>query len=96
MKTAILVVNKDWVNTGVYHLLNKGLRSTSESQGHFLILPFDHQDPSGVWLADIETSQLTSDGSPVKMNTFLVRWEFIYAMGIVDGDVQNAKIGFPV
>jgi hypothetical protein len=96
MTTAIVLVSKDLMNSGACAMFNAPL-SGSTSQGHFLILPFKRQDERGVWLADIRTSQLTTDGSTVTMNELLVPWGFIYSFGIVDGEVPKAKqIGYAV
>lgn len=96
MKTAVVLVSKGWMNSGAYAMFGVGL-SGSTSPGHLLILPFKRQDERGVWLAGIQTAQLTTDGSTVTMNELLVPWVFIYSFGIVDGDVPKAKqIGYAV
>jgi hypothetical protein len=96
MKTAVVLVSKEWMNAGACAMFNVAL-SGSTSRSHFLILPFKRQDERGVWLANIETSQLTTDGSTVTMNELLVPWAFVYSLGVVDGDVPKAKqIGYAV
>ena len=92
--TAVVVVSKEWVNSGVHHLVSSGRPSSSTLNTHILIAPLqDAFDPLGLRLSGITTNQLTEDGSAVTM-TLLVPWSFIYAVGVIEDENSKVTPGF--
>jgi hypothetical protein len=92
--TAVVVVSKEWVNSGVHHLVSRGRPSSSSLDTHILIAPLkDASDPLGLWLSGITTNGLTNDGSAVTM-TVLVPWSFIYAVGVIEDENPKVVMGF--
>jgi hypothetical protein len=92
-RTAIVVVRKDWVNDCAF-LVNRGRGSSSAADTHVLISPVeDLSDARGLWLAGIESNQLTTDQSTVPMK-LMIPWSVIIAVGIVEGDDASKLVGF--
>lgn len=90
---AVVAVSKEWMNSGVHLLLDNGKPSESTNNAHLLILSLeDDTDHRGLWLADITTERLTTNGSPVTMRKFLVPWSYIYAVGLIED--SKLKPGF--
>ena len=94
-QTAIVVVNKSWIDTAVRHLVNNGQTSRSTGETHLLIGDVeDASDHRGLWLKNILTNQLTRDGSPITMK-LMIPWSFIVGVGLADDDLQGKmKPGF--
>ena len=91
-KTAFVVVSKDWINTGVRHLLNHGRGSHSTGDTHLVIAPLDDaSDHRGLWLSGITTTQLTADSSSVTMK-FMIPWSAILGLGLIDEETKS--LGF--
>ncbi len=92
-QTAIVVVSKEWIDTAVRHLVNHGRESRSTGQTHVITADIeDTADHRGLWLSNVNTSQLTKDGSNVTMR-FMIPWNFILGLGVVDHSLQ-VKTGF--
>ena len=88
---AFIVVSKEWMNTGVRILLNSGKKSTSASESHLIIAPYDKADGFGVWIHGVESSALRVDGSVTRMD-FLIPWSAILGFGVEES--SKKLIGF--
>jgi hypothetical protein len=83
-ETAIVVVSKDWINTGVRHLINHGRESASTGETHLIFADLeDTADLRGLWLKNVHTNRLTADGSKVTMR-FMIPWGAIVGLGVVE------------
>ena len=83
-QTAIVVVSKDWIDTAVRHLINHGQQSRSTGETHVIFADLeDTSDHRGLWLKNVRTTRLTTDGSNITMR-FMIPWSFIVALGVVD------------
>jgi hypothetical protein len=93
-KFAIILVRREWMNSGVHNLVNEGKPSDSTAT-HMIVAPLDGDtsDPHGVWLNEITSHQLTTDGSAVTMR-FMVPWSEIIALGIFEEGDAKVKHGF--
>ena len=92
-KSVFVVVSKEWINTAVRHLVNRGLESRSTGETHLIIADLeDMSDQRGLWLKDVKTDRLTTDGSEVTMR-FMIPWGVIVGLGVVD-DAMALKPGF--
>lgn len=88
-QTVIVVVSKEWMDTGVRHLVNHGATSRSTSSTHILIGDVeDTSDQRGLWLKNVKTAQLTADRSTVSM-------KFIFGLGLLDDEPVKPRPGFP-
>jgi hypothetical protein len=93
-QTAVVVVSKEWVNSGVHHLTNGSRLSESTGDTHLFIAPLeDASDHRGLWLRDVKTTRLTEDNSAVTMK-FLIPWQFVFAVGIIEGEQTRVRMGF--
>jgi hypothetical protein len=94
-QTAIVVVSKDWINTGVRFLVNHGKKSGTiggSPDTHLVIAPVDDaSDHRGLWLKGITTTELTTDTSPVTLK-FMIPWSFVLGLGLIDG--ERNSVGF--
>ena len=91
---AIVVVSRDWINTGVRHLVNRGQESRSTSDTHIIFSEVDDvSDQRGLWLKDVSTTALTKDGSKTTMR-LMIPWAYIVALGLIEGDMPERKPGF--
>jgi len=94
LQTVIVVVSKEWVDTGVRYLLSNGNTSRSTTASHILFGDLDDSsDHRGLWLKNVKTTSLTADSSIVKMK-LMIPWAFVFAFAIVD-DGEKPPPGFP-
>jgi len=92
-KKAVLVVSKEWVNSGVNVLVNRGRASRSTTAGHLLIAWLAGVDAHGVWLENVSTGELTEDGSDVSLRV-LVPWNFVLCMGELEDEEKKVPMGY--
>ena len=92
-QTAIVVVNKDWFNSGG-RILVGNRRSSSTGQVHIVTAALkDASGPVGVWLENIKREGFTTDGSELIMDV-LIPWSAIVSLGIFEGSEDQIKVGF--
>ena len=91
--TAVVVVSKEWMNSGVHHVANESRLSESDGDTHLFIAPLeDALDHRGLWLRDVKSTRLTEDASSVTMK-FLIPWQFILAVGLIE-EGSKVPMGF--
>jgi hypothetical protein len=92
---AIVVVDREWINTaGINHLLARGRQSAATGGVHMIIAPLeDASNHQGLWLSEITTTALTQDASVLKMK-FMIPWSVIRGLGVVDEPRDKPAIGF--
>jgi hypothetical protein len=87
-QSAFVVVSKEWINTTVRHLINQGQESRSAGDTHLIIADLeDTSDSRGLWLNNIKTDRLRTDGATVTMR-FMIPWGAIVGLGVVDHGAQ--------
>jgi hypothetical protein len=92
-RKGVVVVTKEWINTGVRHLINHGNESRSTGDTHVIFADLDDTtDQRGLWLKNVHTDRLTTDGARVTMQ-FMIPWSAVVGLGVVDDGAQTA-LGF--
>jgi hypothetical protein len=85
-QTAIVVVTKEWIDTGVRFLLNDGKMSGSTSNTHIVTADVENtSDQRGLWLKNVKTRAMKRDGSVVTMR-LMIPWTFVLGLGLVGGE----------
>jgi hypothetical protein len=86
-QSAVAVVSKDWINTAVRHLINRGQQSRSTGERTSSSPTLKTHRTIGAWLKNITTDRLRTDGSNLTMR-FMIPWVAIVGLGVVDHGVQ--------
>jgi hypothetical protein len=94
-KKAFVVVDQEWFDKALYMFISDK-RSASTNGAHLITGPVeDLSDHRGIWLSDVESRVRNSnDDSPVPPMRLMIPWQFVLAVGVVEGAETKLPAGF--